>query len=39
MRYLYEQRASPNPHLIPGYMASNYQGESGNNYNNYNFII
>ena len=39
MRYLYEQRISGNPHLIPSYMATNYQGESGNNYggsiNNY----
>ena len=38
MRYLFEQRISGNPHLIPSYMASNYQGESGNNYvvsNNY----
>ena len=38
MRYLYEQKISGNPHLIPSYMASNYQGESGNNYgggNNY----
>ena len=39
MRYLFEQRVSGNPHLIPSYMASNNQGESGNNYddgNNYN---